>query len=159
MKKYILSLLSAGFAFGCQPVEENNQDPKEIQTEWKKKTEDAKALSKKLEENLRNWEAMYDNDSSLVADENSNCQSVGQTYKEMKISVQSFLDGSAKESVEVDRLINELENENWTEENENQLTSLKLAIDEKNAEIERWEYNLDSLQKICPTSAIPVIEK
>lgn len=159
MNKYILGLLAAGLALGCQPVVENNHDPKELKSEWKNTSEDAMALSEKLGENLRNWEARYDNDSSIMADENTNCQSVGEVYKEMQISVQSFLDGSTKESVEVERLTNELESENWTEEDENQLTSLKLTIDEKNAEIERWEYNLDSLQKICPTPTIPIIEK
>ena len=159
MKKYILGLMTAGFAFACQPAEKNNIDINDLQSEWKKTNEGAKAFSEKLDATIRDWEARYDNDSSVVADDNPTCQNIGKTYKEMQISVQSSMDVSTKESVEVERLSDELATENWTEQEENQLTSLQLAIDEKNAEIEHWEYSLDSLQKICPTPDIPIIEK
>lgn len=158
MNKYILGLLAGTCMIACEPVT-NDKDVDGLETEWKKTAEDAKSLSEKLDKTLTEWEARYENDSSVVADENPNCQSIGEAYKDMKITVQSFIDGMDKESMEVDRLTTDLETDNWTEDDQNQLTSLKLAIDEKDAEIERWEYNLDSLQKACPTPTFPVIEK
>ncbi|MDR7131928.1 putative nucleic acid-binding Zn-ribbon protein [Algoriphagus sp. 4150] len=151
MKGYILGLIVAVSFASCEHASTQNQSMDELKHEWEKTSGEAQSLSEKLGQLHADWQALYRSDSLEVPNGNTNCEEVGKAYEDMHIQVQSFVDEGEKESAEIDRLSNQFIENTMSEEDQNQLKSLQLAIDERKEEIDRWKYNLDSLQKICST--------
>lgn len=156
MKKYILSLMLLGVAFGCGPTDTQEEELRNLVSEWKNTSVRAVELSQTVGDKLYLLQSKKEAGESsevmeiTLAGESTFCET---EYEQMAADVSAFIETWQEKSKEVDELTNSMSVGKWTYTQQESLEQLDLEVKQREVDIAQWEQDLEELNKKCALTA------
>lgn len=154
MKKYIIGIFAFGLLYACGPTPGQDKEVEELAAKYKNTSIKAMTLSEKIGEYQDELQATNTDSLATEQTRKNPCSDLNSNYESMKSNINVLISNWGEASHEVDRLTNEIGIGKWTEEDQESLKKLTLEVDQKEAEIAKWDATVDSLYMSCQDSVI-----
>lgn len=160
MKNYILTFILVWGISSCGPTETQENDLRNLITEWKNTSAKAVSLSQEIGDKYYLFQAKKnENDQSEVLaislnGEKTNCKV---ELEKIKSNIDQFIESWQEKSQQVDDLTNSMSIGKWTAQDQEALESLDLEVKERDVQLEQWLNDLEKLNDLCNISADNIV--
>ena len=152
MNKYLIVISAFCLLQACSgPGNEQEKAVQELAVKYKNASTEVMKISEKIAEfQASHLNAKNDSISNPTQEQlEIPCPRIHNELENLKTDINQLIENWGESSNEVDRLTNEIGIGKWTDEDQINLKNLKLEVDLKEAQIEKWNAQADSLIRTC----------
>ncbi len=156
MKNLLVNLFIVCLFASCGPKNVEKENLNTLVGEWKTISDEATTLSADMGEassTLEGKSEMVTPENSTTANSGDNVATCQKELNSLQTVVNNFIENWRGSSKELDRLTNQMQMGNWTEEDTQQLRNLELELRQREVDIAQWRNDFEEISLNCKFTA------